>query len=35
MGKSDRHEPVNIEAMCRNAQGFSIFEAGGWTEYFQ
>ena len=35
MGIRSRHELVNTEALRRNADCFSIFEAAGWTEYFQ
>ena len=35
MGKPARHEPVNTEALHRNAEVFAIFEAAGWTGYFQ
>ena len=35
MGIPARHEPVNIEALCRKVEVFSIFEAARWTEYFQ
>ena len=35
MGIPARHELVNTWALRRNAEVFSIFEAVGWTEYFQ
>ena len=35
MGTLAQHEPANMEALRRNVEVFSIFEATGWTEFFQ
>ena len=35
MGILARNEPVDMEDLCRNAKVFVIFEAAGWTDYFQ
>ena len=35
MGILAQHEPANMEALRRNAEVFSIFEAAGLTEFFQ
>ena len=33
MGIPTRHEPVDIGALHRNAEVFSIFEAAEWTDF--
>ena len=35
MGIVAQHEPVVIGALRRNVEVFAIFEAVGWTKYFQ
>ena len=35
MGILARHEPPNKWEIRRNAEVFAIFEAAGWTEFFQ
>ena len=35
MGIPAQHEPPNMQELRRNAEFFTIFEAGGWTEFFQ
>ena len=35
MGSPARHEPSNMQELRRNYEFFTIFEAVGWTEFFQ
>ena len=35
MGIPAQHEPPNTRELRRNAEVFAIFEAAGWTEFFQ
>ena len=35
MGIPARHEPPNMRELRRNAEVFAIFQAAGWTEFFQ
>ena len=35
MGIPSRHEHIDTEALRRNAEFFAIFEAAGWTKFFQ
>ena len=35
MGIPAQHEPANTGALHRNVEVFAIFEATGWTVYFQ
>ena len=35
MGIFARHEPTNMQELCKNTEVFSIFAAAGWTEFFQ
>ena len=35
MGIPARHGPPNTRELRRNAEFFAIFEAAGWTEFFQ
>ena len=35
MGIPTRQEPPNMRELRRNAEVFTIFEAVGWTEFFQ
>ena len=35
MGIPSRYEPPNTREIRRNAKFFSIFQAAGWTEFFQ
>ena len=35
MGFPVRHEPKNIDSLCRNKEVFVIFEEVRWIEYFQ
>ena len=35
MGIPDRHEPSNTQELRKNAAVFSIFQAAGWTEFFE
>ena len=35
MGIPARHEPPNMQKIRRNAEVFAIFQAAGWTEFFQ
>ena len=35
MGIPSRHEPPNMRELRRNAKVFTIFQAAGWTEFFQ
>ena len=35
MGIPARHEPPNMRELRINAEVFTIFEAAGWTEFFQ
>ena len=35
MGIPTQHEPPNMRELRRNAKVFTIFEATGWTEFFQ
>ena len=35
MGIPARYEPSNMQEFTRNAEVFSIFQAVGWTEFFQ
>ena len=30
-----RYEPSNMQELTRNAEVFSIFQAAGWTKFFQ
>ena len=35
MGILAQHEPPNMQELRINAEVFAIFEATGWTEFFQ
>ena len=35
MGILAHHEPPNTQALRKNAEFFTIFEAAGWDEFFQ
>ena len=35
MGIPTRYEPPNMRELRRNAEFFAIFQAAGWTEFFQ
>ena len=35
MGIPSRYEPLNTRALRRNAAVFAIFQAAGWTEFFE
>ena len=35
MGIPAQHEPPNMRKLRRNAEVFTIFQAAGWTRFFQ
>ena len=35
MGLPARHEPLNTQELRTNPEVFAIFQAAGWTEYFE